>query len=94
VFTITGKGFPSSQKLNFISQSCDENVPSYVETNEEGSFLVLYSPAVIGKTTGPFKVQVQGKSSKALSLKHYWGSIAFTLVEKYDDQSSIYTQTH
>lgn len=82
-FSITGSGFKSNGQITLKSRSCNESLTSPLKVDEEGKFFICLSPAVIGKTEGPFEVTFLAEDMKPMKMRHYWGKVAFSPPNKY-----------
>lgn len=82
-FSFIGSGFKPNEQITLKSRSCNELLTSPLNTNEQGKFFVIISPAVIGKTEGPFEMIVSGEDMKTMNMRHYWGKVAFYPPNKY-----------
>jgi hypothetical protein len=76
-FTFTGSGFPASKQMIVKSRSCHESTSFPLETDEKGNFIFGYSPAVVGRTEGPFELVFTAEDMTPLRVTHYWGHLAF-----------------
>jgi hypothetical protein len=69
-------GFQPNEVVDFESRSCHEKMGGPITMDKDGKFFMGYAPAVIGKNEGPFSISFSNKNTQ-LSIKHYWGPIAF-----------------
>lgn len=82
-FSVTGSGFKPNEQITLKSRSCNESLTAPLKTDEQGKFFIGISPAVIGKTEGPFEVTFSGENMKPLKIRHYWGKVAFSQPNEY-----------
>ena len=90
-FMINYSGFFPNEQIQFTSRSSGESMTDIITANENGFGCMGYAPAVVGRNEGPFEICFKTKNMpQSLTIKHYWGKIAFRTLNKYHELQQKY----